>query len=161
MKSQKVAVALLSVLMTATFANKEVLANDEPKDSVAKISTNSQMITRGAQVGFARFVQKSAPQLIADATLGNFLNVVNQYDNAPARLLKADVQSQANFKASVLKLNERLVNVKGVEATAWLERVNRTANTITFLWSYQAIDQVPVAIEYEVVTEKEGQVINL
>ena len=159
MKSKKVVVALLSVLMAATFANKEVLANAEPKDSVAKTNEVTEMVTRGAQVSFARFVQKAATQLVADATLGKFLNVVNQYDNAPARLLKVDVQGQANFKASVVKLNERLVNVKDTEAATWLERVNRTANTITFLWNYQVLDQVPVTMENEAVTEVQAIVL--
>ena len=159
MKSKKVVVALLSVLMAATFANKEVLANAEPKDSVDKTNEVTEMVTRGAQVSFARFVQKAAPQLVADATLGKFLNVVNQYDNAPARLLKVDMQGQDNFKASVVKLNERLVNVKGTEAAAWLERVNRTANTINFLWNYQALDQVPVTMENEAVTEAQAVIL--
>lgn len=151
MKSQKVVVALLSVLMAATVANNQVLANDEVKDTVAKANTSHQLLTQGAQNEFARFVQKTE----ARAAMGNFLTVVNLYDAAPAQFLKADAQTRNDFRASVQKLNEGLAKVKGPEAATWLERVNRTANTITFLWNYQP-NNVVVPVVDEEVTETDS-----
>ena len=156
MKSQKLVVALLSILIAATFVNNQVQANDGDKDTVAK-AAHSQLLTRGAQNEFARFIQKTAPALATDATLNQFLAVVNQYDHAPAQFLKADAQSREAFRTSVKKLQNRLATTKGLEAATWLERVNRTANTITFLWNYQQVEVVPVAEE---VVEA-GSVISL
>jgi len=85
--------------------------------------------------------------------MGNFLTVVNLYNAAPAQVLKNDERTRAEFRGSVQKLNEGLAKVNGPEAAAWLERVNRTATTIAFLWNYQPNEFVPVVIEDEVVTE--------
>lgn len=147
MKSKKVVVALLSVLMATTVAHNQVWANDEIKDTVAKTST-TRLLTRANEVEFVRFVEKN----VGKAALGNFLTVVNLYDAAPAQLLKADANTRSEFRASVQKLNEGLAKVNGPEAAAWLERVNRTANTITFLWNYQPDQFVPVE-ESETATE--------
>lgn len=149
MKSKKTVVALLSILMAATVAHNQVLANDEIKDTVAKANTTNRLLTRGTQAEFARFVEKKAGKV----SLGNFLTVVNLYDAAPAQLLKADANTRAEFRASVQKLNEGLAKVNGPEAAAWLERVNRTANTIAFLWNYQPNNFVPVVSEDEAPTE--------
>jgi len=155
MKSKKVVVALLSVLMATTVAHNQVWANDEIKDTVAKTSTTNRMLTRANVAEFARFVENN----VGKAALGNFLTVVNQYDAAPAQLLKADERTRSGFRASVRKLNEGLAQVKGVEAAAWQERMNRTANTITFLWNYQPDHLVVPVVDEEVPAE--GSVISL
>lgn len=148
MKSKKTVVALLSVLMAATVAHNQVWASDEIKDTVAKTST-TRLLTRANGAEFARFVEKK----VGKSSMGNFLTVVNLYDAAPAQLLNADANTRHEFRASVQKLNEGLAKVNGPEAAAWLERVNRTANTIVFLWNYQPSQFVPVFVENEVVTE--------
>lgn len=153
MKSKKVVVALLSVLMAATVAHNQVLANDEIKDTVAKTSTPNRMLTRANATEFARFVENN----VGKAALGNFLKVVNLYDAAPAQLLKADERTRAEFRASVRTLNEGLAHVKGVEAAAWLERVNRTANTIAFLWNNQP-DHLVVPVADEEVPAEAGAI---
>ncbi len=146
---------MLSVLMAATVANNQVRANDEVKDTVAKANPTRQLLAHGAQNEFARFVQKTE----ARTALGNFLTVVNLYDAAPAQFLKADAQTRSAFRASVQKLNEGLAKVKGPEAATWLERVNRTANTISFLWNYQP-DNAVFSVTDEAVPAA-GSVINL
>lgn len=154
MKSKKVVVALLSVLIATTVAHNQVWANDEIKDTVAKTST-TRLLTRANEAEFVRFVEKN----VGKAALGNFLTVVNLYDAAPAQLLKADANTRNEFRASVQKLNEGLAKVNGPEAAAWLERVNRTANTITFLWNYQP-DHLAVPVLDEEVPAV-GSVISL
>lgn len=147
MKSQKILVALLSVLIATTAVDNQVLANDGMKDTVGKSNVNRQLLTGGAQNGFARFFQKADANQINATALAQFLTVVNQYDLAPAQFLKADGQTRNEFRASVLKLNALLANTKGPEAAIWQERVNRTANTITFLWNNAVDTMKPVEVE--------------
>ncbi len=147
MKSQKVLVALLSVLIATTAVDNQVLANDGMKDTVGKSNVSRQLLTGGAQNGFARFFQKADGNQTNATALAQFLTVVNQYDTAPAQFLKADGQTRTEFRASVLKLNALLVNTKGPEAAIWQERVNRTANTIAFLWSNAVDTMKPVEVE--------------
>lgn len=146
---------MLSVLMAATVANNQALANDEVKDTVAKSNSNHQVLAHGAQHEFARFVQKTD----AKAALTDFLTIVNLYDAAPAQFLEADAQTQANFRRSVQHLNEALARVNGPEAALWRERLNRTASTMTFLWNYQPNNVVVPVVEDEVPVP--GQVISL
>ncbi|MBC7890792.1 MAG: hypothetical protein H7Y12_01150 [Sphingobacteriaceae bacterium] len=124
-----------------------MLANDGMKDTVGKSNVNRQLLTGGAQTSFARFFQKADGNQTNATALAQFLNVVNQYDGAPAQFLKANEQIRNEFRASVLKLNALLVNTKGSEAATWQERVNRTANTINFLWNNSVDTMKPVEVD--------------
>lgn len=145
MKSPKMFVTLLSVLMGVATGS----LSGAPSGKISQIThTKEEPASRNKE--FESFVKTEAKSFYKTGTFRELCEVLNQYETAPAGLLKYGLSEQQKFFINFEEVRNQLINLHNNEANFWIYWLSIKSESIKGIWSGIQHDEAPVPVTEKV-----------
>ncbi|HEV7347022.1 hypothetical protein [Telluribacter sp.] len=117
-------------------------------DSLSRDSnTKAYVIANGSQKEFVGFIKEELTAFSRLESWNVIETVVGYYGEKPSRLMSVPVEQREAFNKAVSKLSNKLQRRKDAEAQQWKRNLDKTANSIRFIWNFDLNSLTPVTSE--------------